>query len=379
MGLSSFAPLASHRSAAAKAPVEKTYAPREVDGARLFYEGSIPVAVLTGSPSELGRQQAALVADVSGPIMAFAKKFAAEFHIEFLWPVVRQAGKLLMHNAPQAYQDELAELAEAGRLDAADLAVFNTLLELRRMGCSAIVVDGEHATTGAPLFGRNFDFPTLGVLHKYSLLLIVRPTGKHAFASIAFPGAVGVVSGMNDAGLSVGTLDVYETGDGSSMFDPTGAPLAMTFRRILEECTTVEQAVELLKSVKRTTCMNLMVCDVHGGAVLEITPKQVARRDAESSEHVVACTNHFRLKGLAVDTECWRYPLLMEAAQGPKLDVAAVQRRLDAANQGADTLQTMVFEPRELRLHVAFGAGPTSALPLEKIDLKSLFEWSVKP
>jgi predicted choloylglycine hydrolase len=242
------------------------------------------------------------------------------------------------------------------------------------MGCSALIVEPEHSATGGPLFGRNFDFPTLGELDQYSILFIVRPEGRHAFASISFPGAVGVVSGMNDAGLAVATLDVERTADGSARFDAAGTPLALVFRRILEECTTVAEAEALLRAEHATTWMNLAVCDTEGAAVFEITPATIGRRDAENG--VLPCTNHFRTEGLTVNKDCWRYALLAEtaahAATRP-LDVDAVRQRLDRANQGEETLQTMVFEPRELVLHLAIGLPPTSDDEFVRIPLAPLF------
>jgi hypothetical protein len=52
--------------------------------------------------------------------------------------------------------------------------------------------------------------------------------------------------------------------------------------------------------------------------------------------------------------------------------VAEVQRLLHAASQGAWTLHTVVFEPKALRMHVAFGPGPSSGRPLTPIDLGPL-------
>ena len=64
---------------------------------------------------------------------------------------------------------------------------------------------------------------------------------------------------------------------------------------------------------------------------------------------------------------------LAEAFGQPKLDLAAVARKMDAVNQGKMTIHTMIFEPASLRLHLAVGAGPVSAQPLEAIDLAPLF------
>ena len=106
----------------------------------------------------------------------------------------------------------------------------------------------EHSATKGPLFGRNLDFYTLGMLDKYSLVTVHRPKGKHAFVSIGFPGLFGCVSGMNDAGLALAVHEVFLARDGASMFNPKGVPYTFCFRRILEECETVEEAEKLLRA-----------------------------------------------------------------------------------------------------------------------------------
>jgi isopenicillin-N N-acyltransferase like protein len=372
----------------ARAEAPRRFTPAETTGARLLYQDSIPIAVLSGTPEEIGRQHAALLGEPAKRVLTFPKRFADEIGASNYWPImVFMAGALMTH-APTAHQQEFAALAAVSKLDAGEIAVGNTLLELRRMGCSVLMVDANHSATGAPLFGRNFDFPTLGELDQFSIVFIVRPTGRHAFASLTFPAAIGVVSGMNDAGLAVATLDVYESADGSSAFYAAGTPLALVFRRILEECTTVAEAEKLLRAEKPTTWMNLAVCDAAGSAVFEITPAHIGRRDSQHG--VLPCTNHFRTPGLAAQSNegaavtagasrfdsasrCWRYPLLAAASDKGPLTVDQVREHLHAANQGEFTLQTMVFEPNELKLHVAFGPPPTSDDKLTTIDLAPLF------
>ena len=319
------------------------------------YIDSLPVAVLVGSPAEIGQQHGELLTRPSGELMEFPKRVLADSGLGFLYPLAAQAGKTLILNAPQRYQQEIATATEAGKLEPDTLAVANTLLELRRVGCSALIVEPNRSATGAPLFGRNFDFPPFGLLDRFGLVTVVRPTGLHAFAAVGFPGMMGVLSGMNDAGLCVATLDVYETADGSPSFDATGVPMALAFRQILEECTTVAEAESLLKRTKATTYANLAVCDRDHGAIFEITPKQVVRRDAEDA--LLPCTNHFRSAGLAVNQQCWRYDRLESTRRDESVDVFEIQSALHQANQGEMTLQTMVFEPRELVLHLSMGCA----------------------
>jgi hypothetical protein len=345
---------------------------QKIDGAELRYIGDIPVLTFSGTPQEIGRQHAQLVKEPLKPALDLPKRFVAELGLEPLWPFMAQAGRTLMMNAPQRHQQELAAIAKESGLDDATLAVASTLLELRRMGCSTLIVDPERSATGAPLFGRNFDFPTLGELPKYSVLAVYRPEGRRAFASIGFAGFAGVLTGINDAGLTVAALDVEQASDGSRQFNPSGTPLAFVFRRVLEECMTVDEAETLLKSESATTWMNLAVCDRDGAAVFEITSDNVARRGAE--EGLLRCTNHFRTKLLSTGETCGRYNKLRENLTASPLDVEAVHARLNAARQDRLTFQTMVFEPRELIVHLAIGDPPSSDDPFTRIELRRFFE-----
>ena len=57
-----------------------------------------------------------------------------------------------------------------------------------------------------------------------------------------------------------------------------------------------------------------------------------------------------------------------------KLTIPDVHASLDAVNLGGLTLQTMVFEPATLKLHVALGDAPASRLPLRTIELGPLMK-----
>ena len=351
----------------------RPYPERVLDDARLVYLDETPVMFLSGNPEELGRQQALLAGAVINPMLDMPRDVVAHHGYARIWPLVTAMSRILVHNAPEEYQREINALIDAGSLNRDGIYVGNSLVELRRMGgCSAFVVLPERSQTGELLFGRNFDFPSFGVLDKYHCLFIVRPEGKHGYASVGYPGMIGVISGMNDAGLSVATLDVYRSADGAPIFDAAGVPLAMTYRRILEECTTIAEAEALLKSVKRTTYMNLAVADAERAVVFEITPQTVGIRPPQNS--VLACTNHFQLDGLCTHESCQRIDSLNSLnRRRPTFGIPEVQAALHRVNQGEMTLQTMIFEPKSRRLRIAMGGpGPVSNHPLKTFDIGAL-------
>jgi predicted choloylglycine hydrolase len=337
--------------------------------AELKYVNDLPVLVVKGTPEEMGEQTAALTKEQLKRLMNFAPDLLKAFRQEKQLPMLKLIGKSMLPQFPPEHLKELEALIKQTGIDRDLLIVGNTFADISKAGgCSVLLVEGGRSTTGQLLFGRNLDYPTGGFLNEYSLVQVFRPKVKHAFASIGFPGFIGVTSGINDAGLALAALEVYSAKDKSAKFDAKGVPYLLSYRRILEECTTIDEAVKLLESIKRTTMNNLAMCDAKGCAILEITTKSVVVRRPEKG--LCPCTNHFRTDELCTDTKCRRYEALQKSFEMDKLDRAAVAKLLHAANQGEFTLQTMIFEPASLKLHLAIGKCPTSALPLKELNLR---------
>jgi hypothetical protein len=365
---------------AARADDTRSFTEGRSGGGELKYINDLPVLIVAGTPEEMGRQAAVLTGDAVKKLADYPRKLVQQRSNgkdgkERLAKCLEMS-KLLM---PQLSADHRAELRAAFKelgVDR-DLGILgNVLPDVYRGGfaCSSIVVEADHSATGGPLFGRNLDFYTLGMLGKYSLVTVHRPNGKHAFVSIGFPGMFGVLSGMNDAGLALAVHEVFVSRDGGSLFNPKGEPYTFCFRRILEECSTVAEAEKLLRAAKRTTLVSLSVCDPKNDVVFEITPKSVAVR--HSKDGILACTNHFRTSELAVPilTRCGRYRDLIEARKPDQLDISDVAKKLDEVNMRGLTVQTMIFEPATLKLHLAIGSCPSSALPMKELDLKALLK-----
>jgi isopenicillin-N N-acyltransferase-like protein len=341
----------------------------------LRHFNGLPVLIVQGTPEEIGEQTATLTADSVRPLAELPRKILRDHGIGVAWPLVAGIAEQMLKNVPADHREELEAGLRLSKVERDVLVVGNCLLELRRLGgCATLYVDAGKSQTKGPLLGRNFDLPPMGVLDKYSLVAVVRPKGKRPFVSVGYPGMVGVVSGMNDAGLTIATLDVYSSKDGSAMFDPRGTPLTFCYRRLLEECATVEEAAKLMRSMRRTTWMNLAVCDRKEGVVFEITPKNVAVRRTETG--VLPCTNHFNSPELGTRVGCWRYAVLQGFLRRESFSVRDVGAAMHAVNQGNWTLQTMVFEPSALKLHLAIGPGPgpASARELKELELRPLLE-----
>jgi predicted choloylglycine hydrolase len=359
-------------SAPARAAEPFRYPEGKSGKAELKYVNGLPVLTVEGTPAEIGTQTGKLCKEPLKKLTGFSKELLRELGFEKRWPQLVEVSNAMVPQFPADHLKELEAIIKQGGLDREQAIVGNTFADISKIAsCSALLVEPRRSATGSPLFGRNLDYPTAGFLHKYSLVIVYRPKGKHAFASIGFPGLVGVLSGMNDAGLAIATLEVHTCKDGSVKFDPKGVPYTLGYRRILEECTTIAEAEKLLRSIKRTTRNNLAVCDKKGVAIIEITPRNVIVRRGEDG--FCPCTNHFRTDKLATSKKCPRYDALCKCQGMDKLDRAAVAKLLHAASVDS-TLQTMIFEPATLKLYLAIGKCPSSALPMKELELGSYFK-----
>jgi isopenicillin-N N-acyltransferase-like protein len=344
----------------------------------LKYINDLPVVTLAGTPEEIGEQMRMLTRSASPHLLTYPMNFlktkvsSPNRGGNTSWPELVQLGKRMLDHFPLDQRREYESAVKGTLLGRNLLLIGNTMFDLEKISqCSALIVEPSRSATHEMLFGRILDIPSLGVLNEFSLVVVYRPMGKHAFVSIGFPGMLGCISGMNDAGLTLATLEVLSSKDGSPSFNPQGIPYALCFRRLLEECTTVEEAVKLLRSMNRTTSVNLAICDTRQAAVFEITPKNLIVRPAENG--LCLCTNHFRTKELATTTDCPRYRILEKSREMPKLGLKDVAQKMDEINQGPLTIQTMIFEPAPLKLHLAIGSCPTTKLPLKTLELVPLF------
>jgi hypothetical protein len=348
--------------------------------AELKYVNRLPVLVVSGSPEEIGAAAGALALKPGERVLGYPRELLKELGLEKTWALFLGTGKGMFKEFPPDARRELEAMARAAKVDRDAVIAGNTFFDVKKVvACSAVAVAGGRSATGGPLLARNLDYPSLDYIQHYSLVTVYRPTGKHAFAAVGFPGLIGCLSGINDAGLSLAVLEVFSVKAGEPHFNARGLPYALCLRQVLEGCTTVAEAQKKLEGLRRTTTINVMVADRKEVAVFEVSPGRVVRRSAEAGTAV--CTNHFCAAALKpekpvdIGYSFDRFRKLEEVrGWQKKARPEDLLRQLDAVNLGEFTLQTMVFEPAALRLHLSIGPVPASRGPLRTLDLGPLFK-----
>jgi isopenicillin-N N-acyltransferase-like protein len=330
---------------------------------------SIPIIELAGDAAAIGREHGRQLREQIQLLCQdyLRKWYANEDDYE---RAVRRASMFREHLSGE-HRAELQALADAAGIRFDEILLANSFLDLNHAGgCSTIALSGEASPDGVARMGRNLDFPSMEIADKYSVLFIVRPRDRYAFAAVGWPGMIGVLSGMNEHGLTVANMEVP-----GACGPPRAMPYTLLYRTLLERCKTVDEALTLLDRTARQTINNLMIMDAAGNrAVAEITPRQVVVRRGLNNAALIG-TNHQRGRDADRAGLCTRYDLLHEAARNQfgRIDVAAIERMLDKAAQGEMTIQSMVFEPARRAIHLATGAEATK-LEYQRIDLAGCFK-----
>jgi hypothetical protein len=155
------------------------------------------------------------------------------------------------------------------------------------VGCTTFTVPADQSSTGGPLLARAFDFEVDEIFDTDKAVFFVKEEGKIPFASVAWPGLVGVVTGMNAFGLSV---VVHGARAGPVVTE--GTPVLHAMRRVLSEAKTTAEALSLLEESPPLVSHMVILQDTIGDAV--VVERSVHRAGYRRSlTGVSAVTNHF--------------------------------------------------------------------------------------
>ena len=337
----------------------------------------VPVVHVYGTPEEMGKQHGTLLApQVRAIIKTYLNRFLLSGGTDTtIRDSVLKVSRQMAKSIPQEYIREMAALAKAAGVKYEDVLLANTVFDIKRaVFCSTFVAVAGRSADKQPIFGRNLDFPTLGVAHKYSCVIVYHPKKGRAVASVTFPGLVGVFTGMNDAGVAAGSMEVRVRG-----VQITATPFAMVFRTALAGAKSTGDVVKVVKSRGRTSNNNLMICDAKGSAACaELAIRKVAVRRPKNG--VIYSTNHFRSKELRSPRLCWRFPRLRKALEGDgKVDEAFAKKLLANVASKRMTMHSVIFRPASRQFLLAIGAPPSAKNKFVLLDASVLFPAARKP
>jgi hypothetical protein len=284
----------------------------------------------------------------------------------------------------------------------------------------ACAVRGTATANGNPLLAHNFALLDANVSHKHAVLLVHWPDDGTPHATLGWAGLVWGFSGMNRHGLSM-AVNLSDTLDNplagavrSDIFNArllsSGTPIGIAVREALANRSDTDGARAYLKTVRSTFGWNLLLADRHGtlmgvemdGDILgEKNSFHVFAPDdpkAPDQAHVgkddLRIASHFQANVPDIDTSIlifavqpqryWssfyyrslRAHSLLGEAIAERYGKISVSSMIDILRTPGlvdqrDSMNSVVFEPKERVLHYAMGQVPATDGTFVRFDLEA--------
>ncbi|WP_422082335.1 C45 family autoproteolytic acyltransferase/hydolase [Ulvibacterium sp.] len=380
----------------------------------LYIEGNpLELGLTTGSLTQelFHKQEDALLNKVNELVPSNTKqyllrKFLAWFNRK-MYLNIREEYKTEIYGISQYASETYAHIADAyprilylhGAHD-----IGHALQDLALVGCSSFAVWGDQTEDGQLLIGRNFDFYAGDDFAQEKIIAFINPDEGHKFMSVTWGGMIGVVSGMNDQGLTV-TINA-----GKSKFPLVAkTPISLVTREILQYAATIEEAVAIARKREVFVSESIFVGSAKDkkAVVIEVSPKNFGVYEVQNTDQLI-CSNHFQSAAYAADKKNQRHILeshsqyrydRMEELLGESgkttvqaaVDILRDKQGLDGKEIGYGNEKALnqllahhgiVFKPEELLVWVStnpYQLGEFVAYDLDEVFKKTVSDFQKAP
>ncbi len=165
----------------------------------------------------------------------------------------------------------------------------HALQNMMLVGCTSFGTWGSASQDSTMIIGRNFDFWVGDNFARNKIVEFVSPSSGYKFMSVTWGGFVGVVSGMNEKGLTV-TINAAK----SSIPGGSATPVSLVAREIVQYAKNIKEAIAIAQKRKMFVSESFLVGSAidNKAVVIEKTPDSLSIYDPNKNE--ILCTNHFQ-------------------------------------------------------------------------------------
>ena len=165
------------------------------------------------------------------------------------------------------------------------------------VGCSSFATWGTQSADSSLLIGRNFDFYVGDAFAENKQVAFYVPEQGYRFASVGWPGMIGVLSGMNETGLTV-TINAAKSAV------PTGSatPISILTREILQYAATIDEAFAIAQKRETFVSESILIGSAKDGkaAIIEKSPEKTVLFTGKEANRLI-CTNHYQSEEFSKD------------------------------------------------------------------------------
>jgi hypothetical protein len=267
----------------------------------------------------------------------------------------------------------------------------HALQDLALVGCTSFGLNLELADSNM-IIGRNFDFHINEKFSENKLVAFVEPDSGFNFVYVGWASMIGVVSGMNDQGLTV-SLNAAK----SDIPFKSATPISILAREILQFASNIDEAVKI--AAKRHTFVSeqILIGSAKDNTAIVIEKSPSKSGIYKTDKNFIVSSNHFQSKLFANDENNMEYMRQSASVYRAKrceqliedadtldvetaVDILRDKHGLDGRSIGIGNEKAMcqmishhavVFQPRQLKMWVS--AAPYQLGEFVCYDLKEIF------
>ncbi len=162
--------------------------------------------------------------------------------------------------------------------------------DLALVGCSSFAVWGDNTPDGNLIIARNFDFYAGDEFSKDKLISFIQPEKGYKYMTVSWAGMIGVMSGMNEKGLTV-TINAGK----SDIPLAAKTPISLVTREIVQYASTIDEAIIIAKKREVFVSESIMVGSAldNRAILIEMSPDNFGVYEVENNSKLI-CSNHFQ-------------------------------------------------------------------------------------
>lgn len=334
------------------------------------------------------------------------KMVPSKSYLHFLKYFVGWFNRNLDKNVTEEYKDEIYGVSNSASDDYGYIGtkyqrilnyhsahdIGHALQNLALVGCTSFGTWGAASQDSTMIIGRNFDFYVGDNFAKNKIVLFEKPSQGYKFMSVTWGGFIGVVSGMNEKGLTI-TINAAK----SSIPSGSATPVSLVAREILQYAKNIAEAIAIADKRKMFVSESFLVgsAEDNKAVIIEKTPDSLDVYDPQKD--FIVCANHFQSDKLGKSepnevqlkesASPYRYERLMELMNKngknsvqKTIAILRDQKGLNGADIGMGNEKALnqliahhsiVFEPQKLIVWVS--TQPWQLGEYVAYDLKKIF------
>ncbi|MBA3827665.1 MAG: peptidase C45 [Taibaiella sp.] len=165
----------------------------------------------------------------------------------------------------------------------------HTLQSMALVGCTSFATWNDRSADSSLIIGRNFDFYVGDKFAEDKIVAFYHPDNGYRFMMVTWAGFTGVVSGMNEKGITV-TVNA----DRTSIPSGAATPVSLVAREILQYAGNIDDAWRIAGKRKMFVSESFLIGSAadNKAVVIEKTPEGMDIY--RSGGNYITCTNHFQ-------------------------------------------------------------------------------------